>query len=207
MNALDARTGERRWTSATGSPIHSSPAVAGNTVYVGSGTTVYAFDAASGEQVWRYPTAERSNRPPLLSMAPSSSAAGTGFLYAIGGRERSMRRRRRNSFPLAPATSCQPSLLPPGLGILAAGAAVRYSAIASSRSGSEAWAPSWRTARPPTALPNRAASGSGQRRARPYASPAVKASPAPVVSTTSTGKAGISQTSVAVNARQPHCRA
>ena len=89
MNALDARTGERRWTSATGAPIHSSPAVAGNTVYVGSGTTVYAFDTTTGDQVWRYPTAEPIESSPAVVNGAVFIGSRDGFLYAIGGRERS----------------------------------------------------------------------------------------------------------------------
>lgn len=89
MNALDARTGERRWTSATGSPIRSSPAVAGNTVYVGSGTTVYAFDASTGDQIWRYPTTEPIESSPAVVNGAVFIGSRDGFLYAIGGRERS----------------------------------------------------------------------------------------------------------------------
>jgi outer membrane protein assembly factor BamB len=89
MNALDARTGERRWTSATGAPIHSSPAVAGTTVYVGSGTTVYAFDATTGDLVWRFPTSEPIESSPAVVNGAVFIGSRDGFLYAIGGRERS----------------------------------------------------------------------------------------------------------------------
>ena len=33
LYALDARTGQEKWSFKTGSPVHSSPAVAGGVVY------------------------------------------------------------------------------------------------------------------------------------------------------------------------------
>ena len=46
--ALDAATGHLRWAYTTGGNVDSSPAVAGGTVYVGSGDhKVYALSAQS----------------------------------------------------------------------------------------------------------------------------------------------------------------
>jgi eukaryotic-like serine/threonine-protein kinase len=42
--ALNAKTGAKLWSYATGSPVNSSPAVANGVVYVGSEDgNVYAF--------------------------------------------------------------------------------------------------------------------------------------------------------------------
>ncbi len=44
------------WTYTTGAAIISSPAVAGSTVYIGSGNDkVYALNAATGHPRWTYP--------------------------------------------------------------------------------------------------------------------------------------------------------
>lgn len=86
VHAIDATTGKEKWLSATGTPIHSSPAVAGNTVYVGSGRTIYAFDITSGEQVWGYPTADSIESSPAVVNGVVYIGSGDGYLYAIGGK-------------------------------------------------------------------------------------------------------------------------
>jgi hypothetical protein len=60
--ALDAATGEERWHARTPAPVyHSSPAVAGGAVYVGSKDgTVVALDAGTGRERWRAATGRRS---------------------------------------------------------------------------------------------------------------------------------------------------
>ena len=46
--ALDAATGQVRWTYTTAGPVYSSPAVSGGTVYGGSGDgKLYALNAGS----------------------------------------------------------------------------------------------------------------------------------------------------------------
>ena len=45
------------WTATTGDKVYSSPLVDGGVVYIGSNDgNLYAFDAATGAQRWRYPT-------------------------------------------------------------------------------------------------------------------------------------------------------
>ncbi len=52
--AVDARSGQRRWTFITGGLVTGSPAVFDRFVYVGSAdTSVYAVSAATGRAVWR----------------------------------------------------------------------------------------------------------------------------------------------------------
>ena len=55
--ALDAATGQLRWSYTTGDEVVSGPAVAGGTVYVGSDDDkVYALNAATGHLRWSYTT-------------------------------------------------------------------------------------------------------------------------------------------------------
>ena len=56
LYALDAATGARLWSAATGGYVYSSPAVTNGTVYVGSTDgNVYAYDLAGAEQAPRRP--------------------------------------------------------------------------------------------------------------------------------------------------------
>jgi len=53
--ALDAATGRIRWSVATGGPVRLAPAVAGDSLYVGSDDGyVYCLRAADGSELWRY---------------------------------------------------------------------------------------------------------------------------------------------------------
>jgi outer membrane protein assembly factor BamB len=58
LYALDARTGTKLWSFATGnSMIESSPAVANGVVYVGSvDHSLYALDARTGTKLWSFAT-------------------------------------------------------------------------------------------------------------------------------------------------------
>ena len=53
--ALNAATGQLRWTHATDSTVTDS-AVAGDTVYIGSADSVYALNAATGHPRWTHAT-------------------------------------------------------------------------------------------------------------------------------------------------------
>lgn len=60
VHALDARSGERRWTFTTEDFIEAPPCVAWGKVFVGSNDTfVYALDALTGELVWKQATADK----------------------------------------------------------------------------------------------------------------------------------------------------
>jgi outer membrane protein assembly factor BamB len=62
----------------------SSPVVAEGAVYVGSGANaVYAFDAVSGEQLWRYPTASRVRSSPAVAEGVVYIGDGVSTLHAI----------------------------------------------------------------------------------------------------------------------------
>ena len=83
--ALDAATGEERWRFATFGPIyHSSPAVAGGTVYVGGKDGhVYAVDAATGQERWRFKTGKAVYASPAVVDGTLYVGSTDGFFYAV----------------------------------------------------------------------------------------------------------------------------
>jgi outer membrane protein assembly factor BamB len=114
--ALDEKTGEVRWKFATGGErrfeakgIHglqpknqtipdpfdvylSSPAVAGGTVVFGSGDGgIYALDAATGAQRWRFETGDVVHASPAVANGVVYAGSWDGRFYAIDlatGKER-----------------------------------------------------------------------------------------------------------------------
>jgi outer membrane protein assembly factor BamB len=75
--ALDARDGKVRWKTPAPSPQEwwnlvfmdpskSSPAVAGDRVFVGIGKDLTALDRASGRVLWRAPTGRKVDSTPLV---------------------------------------------------------------------------------------------------------------------------------------------
>ncbi len=73
LYALDAATGQIRWTQATGSHADSSPAVSDGTVYLGSWDhKLYALDAATGRIRWTHTTG---------GFVESSPAVAGGTVY------------------------------------------------------------------------------------------------------------------------------
>jgi eukaryotic-like serine/threonine-protein kinase len=84
--ALDAATGERRWTFATGDVVHASPAIADGVVYVGSwDRNLYALEASSGRERWRYTTGNDTVTYNQIGIA-SSAAISDGVVF-VGGRD------------------------------------------------------------------------------------------------------------------------
>lgn len=72
LQAWSLRTGQRVWTHELPTRFRSVLATAGNLVLADSGGSFYAFDALSGEQLWRYAT--EGHRP-----------VGVAMSYAVGG--------------------------------------------------------------------------------------------------------------------------
>ncbi|MCW4029604.1 MAG: PQQ-binding-like beta-propeller repeat protein [Candidatus Bathyarchaeota archaeon] len=65
------------WNFSTGDTVNTSPTVVNGTVYVTAGGYIYALNAATGVQQWRY-------RPVDNSM-DSSPAVDNGIVYVMGG--------------------------------------------------------------------------------------------------------------------------
>ncbi|MGH2558457.1 MAG: PQQ-binding-like beta-propeller repeat protein [Thermomicrobiales bacterium] len=85
LYALDAKTGDPLWLVPTGSPVTSSPVVAGDTVYVASGASVYAVDTKTSDRRWNYATSDDIDSSPTVVDGLVLIGSRDGFLYAIGG--------------------------------------------------------------------------------------------------------------------------
>ncbi|MFW6079502.1 MAG: PQQ-binding-like beta-propeller repeat protein, partial [Gemmatimonadota bacterium] len=94
--ALDAATGEARWTFETGADAPfpwghesgdvytSSPVLVDDLVLFGSGDgNVYAVDAASGTERWRFATEGRVRSTPAVADGTVYVGSADGSLYAI----------------------------------------------------------------------------------------------------------------------------
>jgi outer membrane protein assembly factor BamB len=80
--ALDARTGEVKWTFATRGVVHSSPAVVDGTVYFGSWDTfLYAVDARSGQEKWKFKTGEDPVNFNQTGIQSSPAVVGGGVYF------------------------------------------------------------------------------------------------------------------------------
>ena len=76
--ALNASTGAKLWSYATGNSVESSPAVANGVVYVGSAdANVYALNASTGAKLWSYATGRRCLLRPRWPMGWFMSARWT----------------------------------------------------------------------------------------------------------------------------------
>ena len=72
------------WTAATGDKIYSSPLVDGGVVYIGSNDGhLYAFDADTGAQRWRYPTQGAVTSSPRIADGTLYVGGQDGFLHAV----------------------------------------------------------------------------------------------------------------------------
>ena len=76
--------GELKWSFPTGAAIHSSPAVADGTVYVGSADfRLYALDAETGEQRWVFQAGSWIQSSPAVADGIVYIGSNDGYLYAV----------------------------------------------------------------------------------------------------------------------------
>ena len=76
--------GTLKWVFSTGGPIHSSPAVADGTVYVGSRDgKLYALDAATGDKRWEYKTGSWVESSPAIVNGVVYIGSNDHRLYAL----------------------------------------------------------------------------------------------------------------------------
>ncbi|MFF3941047.1 outer membrane protein assembly factor BamB family protein [Streptomyces phaeofaciens] len=99
LYAVDAGTGEQRWTFLTGKSRSSSATVADGVVYVGGGGDVtirlgggsndyedgylYAVDAVTGKQRWKFTTNSRVEESPTAADGLVYACALSGTVYAV----------------------------------------------------------------------------------------------------------------------------
>lgn len=75
VRALDAGTGTERWAVGLGEDIVTSPVVAGETVYVAAGESLYALAVSDGAERW----------VEVIGADPSSPVAADGMVIVAGG--------------------------------------------------------------------------------------------------------------------------
>jgi outer membrane protein assembly factor BamB len=98
----DARPqGILKWSFATGSAIHSSPALADGTVYFGSRDgKLYAVDAATGEKRWEFQTGSWVESTPAIVGGIVYFGSNDGALYALDAENGEMVWEFRTPYPI-----------------------------------------------------------------------------------------------------------
>jgi outer membrane protein assembly factor BamB len=82
--AINIRNGSKIWSFKTGGQVISSPAVAGNTAFIGSNDgNVYAVDAVSGKKIWAVSTGGEVGSSPALAGGMLYVGSYDGKVYAI----------------------------------------------------------------------------------------------------------------------------
>lgn len=82
--AFDATTGTQIWNSTIGIRVHSSPAVVGGIVYVGTlDGYVYALNATTGTHLWNYTTRGEFYSSPAISGGIVYIGSYDGNVYAF----------------------------------------------------------------------------------------------------------------------------
>jgi outer membrane protein assembly factor BamB len=86
LSALNAATGEVRWTHDTGERDSNTPSLIGDTVYLGGvAGFIYAFDATTGAERWRFEVGAEIDFVPVVVDGIVYVSTSTGSLFAIGG--------------------------------------------------------------------------------------------------------------------------
>jgi outer membrane protein assembly factor BamB len=82
--ALNASTGAKLWSHATGDIVASSPAVANGVIYVGSNDhNLYALKASTGAKLWRFATGEPVYSSPAVVNGVVYFGSGDNNVYAL----------------------------------------------------------------------------------------------------------------------------
>jgi len=85
VRAFDAETGRDAWKAYTGGPIRHPPTIWRGRALVGSGDGhVYAFEARSGRELWRFRAAPIERRIPVYGRLASTWPASSGVLVQDG---------------------------------------------------------------------------------------------------------------------------
>lgn len=86
VHAYDVKTGEERWTFATGAKVQAAPAIIGDTIYAASfNHSLYALDAATGQEQWTFDLDGTAIYGPSVADGMLYIGTDAGTLYAIGG--------------------------------------------------------------------------------------------------------------------------
>jgi outer membrane protein assembly factor BamB len=89
LYALDAATGQPRWTHTAGGAMKSAPAIVDGIVYAaGDEGILLALDAATGAEQWRFPLDGAVTFGPILVDGVLYISTANGILYALGDNDR-----------------------------------------------------------------------------------------------------------------------
>jgi outer membrane protein assembly factor BamB len=84
LYALNARTGTKLWSFATGTCFFSSPAVANGLVYIGSADShLYALNAKTGVGLWTYQTRDTISSSPAVANGVVYVGSDDETFYAL----------------------------------------------------------------------------------------------------------------------------
>jgi outer membrane protein assembly factor BamB len=82
--AIDLKNRQKLWSFKTQGTVRSTPAVAVNTIYVGSEDgRLYAVDIATGEKLWDFATGGKITSSPAVADGTVYIGSDDGKLYAI----------------------------------------------------------------------------------------------------------------------------
>jgi len=81
--ALNASTGTKLWSFATGNPVDSSPAVANGVVYIIGGINVYALNAGTGAKLWSFATGSLAITSPAVANSVVYVGSDDHNVYAL----------------------------------------------------------------------------------------------------------------------------
>jgi outer membrane protein assembly factor BamB len=85
LRALDAASGQVRWTTRTGGPIYYAPSVSAGRVYAGSADGwVYCLDGGTGKLIWRFRAAPAERLIPVYGSFSSTWPVASGVLVEDG---------------------------------------------------------------------------------------------------------------------------
>jgi len=82
--AVDLNSREKSWEFQADGVIHSSPAIADTTIYMGSEDgRLYAIDATTGQKLWDFATGDKITSSPAVANGTIYIGSHDGNLYAI----------------------------------------------------------------------------------------------------------------------------
>jgi outer membrane protein assembly factor BamB len=85
VHCLNAKTGKAIWTFATRGRVESSPAIAGERVYVGSNDgRLYVLDLKTGAKLWEFHAGAPLSASPAISSGRLVIGSQDGMLYCFG---------------------------------------------------------------------------------------------------------------------------
>ena len=84
LRAIDAKTGEVRWSSPLGYAIRSSATVAGDDVFIGSGPTLNAINRRDGSILWTHVTGGDVSADLAVVGEQVIATSHDGYVYALG---------------------------------------------------------------------------------------------------------------------------